>query len=72
MIYLPDLHGRSSPHEEAGAISFYNWRKAVVLASLQVVVLFLDSTRRALVSCSVQGQLKLLLWFVQSFFMTSL
>ena len=72
MIYLPDLHGRSSLHEQAGAISFYNWQKAVVLASLHAVVLFPCSTRRALVSRSVQGHLELLLWSVQSFFMISL
>lgn len=72
MICLPDLHSRSSPHEQAVAISFYNWRKAVVLASLHISVLFLDSTIGAPVSCSVQGQLELLLWPVQSFFMISL
>lgn len=70
MIYLPNLHSSSSLHEQAGAIFVFNWRKAVVLASLHVAVLFLDATRR--VSCSVQGQLELLLWSVQTFFMISL
>lgn len=72
VMYLPDLHGSSSPPEQAGAVSFYSWRKAVVVASLHTVVLFLDYARRPLVSCSVQGQLELLLWPIQSFFMISL
>lgn len=44
MIDLPDLHGRSFSKEQAGAVSFYSWRQAAVLASLHIV-LFLDSTQ---------------------------
>lgn len=72
MIYLPGLHGSSSPHEQICTVSFHSCRKAVVLASLHVVALFLDYSRRPVVSCSVQGQLRLLLWSVQSFFIISL
>lgn len=60
MMYLPGLHGSFSPREQVCVVSFYNWRKAVVLASLRVVALFLDYSRRPLVSCSIQGQLRLL------------
>lgn len=55
MIDLPDLHGRSSSKEQAGAVSFYSWRKAAVLPSLHTV-LFMDSTQFRVSSSSCFGQ----------------